>query len=155
MIIEIQPIIKSFHSNQRAGCMFVKLYIELKLFVSAQINILLWNVLAHTMRSIQCPPAEAGSGLHLITHQLHLILNQHEEGWFTFLWPDNEGLGDAVDQATITVDQVGHVLCGGERRCGDGERLDETRWTETQRRIHNESLSVKPSLSGAVTQIHC
>lgn len=117
--------------------MHLKSDIVLKLLASPQI--LLWNVSACTMWSIQRPVAriEAESGLHP-------VINQHEKD-FTFLRPDDEGLGDAVDQATVTVDQVGHVLCSGEGWRGDGERLDEARWTQRQRWINNESLSVQPS----------
>lgn len=59
----------------------------------------------------------------------------------TFLRSDDEGLADGVEQATVSVDEVGHVLSGGEERRADGERLRERDQT------HNEPLSATAASS--------
>lgn len=53
----------------------------------------------------------------------------------TFLRSDDEGLVDGTEQSTVSVDEVGHVLSGGEGRRADRERLRERNQT------HNEPLS--------------
>lgn len=54
-----------------------------------------------------------------------MLQTSHNASVCTFLRSDDEGLADGVEQATVSIDEVGHVLGGGERRRADCERLRE------------------------------